>query len=53
MNGTAIFEGITVIFLAEIFGVDLTIPQMAIVMIMSVITRLAPRACRAARFRCW
>jgi DAACS family dicarboxylate/amino acid:cation (Na+ or H+) symporter len=38
MNGTAIFEGITVIFLAEIFGVDLTIPQMGIVMIMSVIT---------------
>lgn len=38
MNGTAIFEGITVIFLAEIFGIDLTIPQMAIVMVMSVIT---------------
>ncbi|MEW6323640.1 MAG: dicarboxylate/amino acid:cation symporter [Acidobacteriota bacterium] len=38
MNGTAIFEGTTVIFLAEIFGVDLTVPQMAIVMIMSVIT---------------
>ena len=40
MNGTAIFEGITVIFLAEIFGIDLTIPQMAIVMIMSVITAI-------------
>jgi DAACS family dicarboxylate/amino acid:cation (Na+ or H+) symporter len=40
MNGTAIFEGITVIFLAEIFGVDLSIPQMAIVMIMSVITAI-------------
>jgi DAACS family dicarboxylate/amino acid:cation (Na+ or H+) symporter len=40
MNGTAIFEGITVIFLAEIFGVDLTVPQMAIVMIMSVITAI-------------
>jgi DAACS family dicarboxylate/amino acid:cation (Na+ or H+) symporter len=38
MNGTAIFEGITVIFLAEIFGVDLTLPQMAIVMVMAVIT---------------
>ena len=38
MNGTAIFEGITVIFLAEIFGIDLSIPQMAVVMIMSVIT---------------
>jgi DAACS family dicarboxylate/amino acid:cation (Na+ or H+) symporter len=40
MNGTAIFEGITVIFLAEIFGVALTIPQMAIVMLMSVITAI-------------
>ena len=36
MNGTAIFEGITVIFLAEIFGVDLSLGQMAIVMVMSV-----------------
>ena len=40
MNGTAIFEGITVIFLAEIFGIDLSLPQMAIVMIMSVITAI-------------
>ncbi len=38
MNGTAIFEGITVIFLAEIFNVDLTLTQMAIVMVMAVIT---------------
>jgi dicarboxylate/amino acid:cation (Na+ or H+) symporter, DAACS family len=38
MNGTAIFEGITVIFLAELFGVDLTVPQMAVVMVMSVLT---------------
>jgi DAACS family dicarboxylate/amino acid:cation (Na+ or H+) symporter len=40
MNGTAIFEGITVIFLAEIFNVDLSLTQMAIVMIMSVITAI-------------
>jgi DAACS family dicarboxylate/amino acid:cation (Na+ or H+) symporter len=40
MNGTSIFEGITVIFLAEIFGVDLSIPQMAVVMVMSVITAI-------------
>ncbi len=40
MNGTAIFEGITVIFLAEIFNVNLSIPQMAAVMIMSVITAI-------------
>jgi len=40
MNGTAIFEGITVIFLAEIFNVDLSIPQMAVVMVMAVITAI-------------
>jgi DAACS family dicarboxylate/amino acid:cation (Na+ or H+) symporter len=38
MNGTAIFEGITVIFLAEIFNVNLSLVQMGAVMIMSVIT---------------
>lgn len=38
MNGTAIFEGITVIFLAEIFNVDLSIGQMAAVMVMAVLT---------------
>ena len=38
MNGTAIFEGITVIFLAEIFNIDLSIGQMAVVMVMAVIT---------------
>lgn len=40
MNGTAIFEGITVIFLAEIFGVDLSLGQMAAVMVMCVITAI-------------
>jgi DAACS family dicarboxylate/amino acid:cation (Na+ or H+) symporter len=40
MNGTSIFEGITVIFLAEIFGVDLSLGQQAAVMIMAVITAI-------------
>jgi DAACS family dicarboxylate/amino acid:cation (Na+ or H+) symporter len=40
MNGTAIFEGITVIFVAQIFNVDLSLPQMIIVMVMSVITAI-------------
>jgi DAACS family dicarboxylate/amino acid:cation (Na+ or H+) symporter len=38
MNGTALFEGITVMFLAQVFGVDLTLGMMIIVMVMSVIT---------------
>jgi len=38
MNGTSLFEGVTVIFLCQVFGVDLTFGQMAVVMVMSVIT---------------
>lgn len=40
MNGTAIFEGITVIFLAETFGVSLSLGQMAAVMVMCVVTAI-------------
>jgi DAACS family dicarboxylate/amino acid:cation (Na+ or H+) symporter len=40
MNGTALFEGITVIFLAKIFAVELSLAQMAAVMIMCVITAI-------------
>jgi dicarboxylate/amino acid:cation (Na+ or H+) symporter, DAACS family len=38
MNGTALFEGITVIFLAQVFGVALDLGQMIVVMIMAVLT---------------
>jgi DAACS family dicarboxylate/amino acid:cation (Na+ or H+) symporter len=38
MNGTALYEGVTVLFLGQVFGVDFTIPQMIIVMVMAVIT---------------
>jgi DAACS family dicarboxylate/amino acid:cation (Na+ or H+) symporter len=38
MNGTALFEGITVIFLCQVFGITLGLGQMVIVMIMAVIT---------------
>ncbi len=40
MNGTALFEGITVIFLCQVFGVELSLGQMVVVMIMSVITAI-------------
>ncbi len=40
MNGTSIFEGITVIFLAQIFGIDLTILQMGVVMVLAVVTAI-------------
>ncbi len=40
MNGTAIFEGITVIFLCQVFGVDLSLGMMVVVIVMSVITAI-------------
>jgi len=40
MNGTAMYEGATVLFLAQVFGVDLTLGQQLIVMLMSVITAI-------------
>jgi DAACS family dicarboxylate/amino acid:cation (Na+ or H+) symporter len=44
MNGTALFEGITVIFLCQVFGVDLDVGQMAVVMGMAVITSVGAAA---------
>ncbi|HUR92307.1 MAG TPA: dicarboxylate/amino acid:cation symporter, partial [Gemmatimonadaceae bacterium] len=38
MNGTSLFEGVTVLFLAEVFGIALSFPQMIVVMLMAVIT---------------
>jgi dicarboxylate/amino acid:cation (Na+ or H+) symporter, DAACS family len=38
MNGTALFEGVTVMFLAQVFGVDLTLTEQLIVVILSVMT---------------
>jgi DAACS family dicarboxylate/amino acid:cation (Na+ or H+) symporter len=36
-NGTALFEGVTVLFLAQVYGLDLTVGQQVRVMIMSII----------------
>jgi DAACS family dicarboxylate/amino acid:cation (Na+ or H+) symporter len=36
-NGTALFEGVTVLFLAQVYGLDLTVGQQIRVMIMSII----------------
>jgi DAACS family dicarboxylate/amino acid:cation (Na+ or H+) symporter len=38
MNGTALFEGVTVLFLAQVFGVELGLGAQLIVVIMSVLT---------------
>ena len=36
-NGTALFEGVTVLFLAQLFAVDLSLSQQAMVMVISVL----------------
>jgi len=38
MNGTSLFEGVTVLFLAQVFGVDLAIGTQIIVVILAVLT---------------
>jgi dicarboxylate/amino acid:cation (Na+ or H+) symporter, DAACS family len=39
-NGSALFEGMTVLFLAQVFGVHLTLGQQIIVVILSVVTSI-------------
>jgi DAACS family dicarboxylate/amino acid:cation (Na+ or H+) symporter len=36
-NGTALFEGVTVLFLAQAYGLELTLMQQVRVMLMSVV----------------
>jgi DAACS family dicarboxylate/amino acid:cation (Na+ or H+) symporter len=36
-NGTALFEGVTVLFLAQVFGIHLTLSQQITVVIMSIL----------------
>jgi len=38
MNGTALFEGVTVLFLAQVYGIPLSLSTQVIVIILSVIT---------------
>ena len=40
MNGTSLFEGVTVLFLAQVFGVDLSIGAQVIVIILAVLTAI-------------
>jgi DAACS family dicarboxylate/amino acid:cation (Na+ or H+) symporter len=36
-NGTALFEGVVVLFLAQVFGVELTLTQQIMVVLMSIL----------------
>ena len=40
MNGTALFEGVTVLFIAQVLGADLSLGQQLIVVLMSVVTAI-------------
>jgi len=37
-NGTALYEGVTVLFLAQLFGVNLTLGQQVVAIVLSVMT---------------
>jgi DAACS family dicarboxylate/amino acid:cation (Na+ or H+) symporter len=37
-NGTALYEGVTVLFLAQLFGIDLSLSAQVIVVIMSILS---------------
>ena len=39
-NGTALYEGVTVLFLAQVFGVDLSLGQQAVVAMMCIVAGL-------------
>lgn len=39
-NGTALYEGVTVLFLAQVFGVDLSIGQQVVVALMCILAGL-------------
>ncbi len=41
MSGTALFEGCTVLFIAQIFGVDLGLAQQSILMLLAVLSAVA------------
>jgi DAACS family dicarboxylate/amino acid:cation (Na+ or H+) symporter len=40
MNGTALFEGATVLFLAQVFGLQLSLLQQLVVVLMSVVSAI-------------
>lgn len=40
MNGTALFEGVTVLFIAQVFGIELGLGQQVLVVAMSVVTAI-------------
>jgi DAACS family dicarboxylate/amino acid:cation (Na+ or H+) symporter len=40
MNGTALYEGVTVLFLSQVFGVDLSLGQQLVVVMLSVVTAI-------------
>ncbi len=40
MNGTALFEGVTVLFLAQVFGIQLSLPTQVLVLGLTIVTAI-------------
>ena len=50
-NGTALFEGVTVLFLAQFYGIDLTLAQQATVVVICILGGIGTPASPPARSR--
>jgi Na+/H+-dicarboxylate symporter len=47
-NGTALYEGVTVLFLAQLFGVDLTLSQQLMLLVLRPMRACAAESCPGA-----
>ena len=52
-NGTALYEGVTVLFLAQVFGVELTLTQQITVAVMCIIAGIGTAGVPGGRCRWW
>ena len=52
-NGTALFEGVTVMFLAQAYGLDLTLGDQVRVMVMSIVAGIGTNAIAASATNNW
>ena len=52
MNGTALFEGVTVLFIAQVFGVPLDLQAQAMVVVLCVISAVGAAGTPSSTARC-